>query len=368
MSMTETETPVQSLNDQVAVRITDALLSNATLSDPDTGSVVLYPASWHSAYRDALTANMPGIVAGVARSYLPASGTSVPEGPPETVGRYLCVAWGAGYRDTFAEFGTHYQRAIGRWWLDNRAQFHDWITGAETTESTVQSLNIDEFGPDEVIPVGTIVRVLPNATTDSGGGVYWGAVTLAEVASFDATGPDVYLLRLEGGSGQHNQTVGRRFLRRNIDTEAPVAFIPDVVPQAEYDSIQAELVAERAAHRATRQRYIDEAQRLSDIANRVAEENDLCHKYDEFVEEVNGVNTVVILQPRAQDATFSATRRVRVTTWVTQTGTYSGTEGDEPEEDDFTWESIDGYQVRDAVEGDYDVDEDDSEDFEYEED
>lgn len=87
-------------------------------------------------------------------------------------------------------------------------------------EVQVNPWHIAKHTPDvpligEPLPVGTRLRLLPDAKTYRDGGVYFGGVTEVEVIAYytSDTQPDVRVKRLDGG-GPEDQTVGRQYLRR----------------------------------------------------------------------------------------------------------------------------------------------------------
>jgi hypothetical protein len=153
--------------------------------------------------------------------------------------------------------------------------------------------------------------------------------------------------------------------------------IPETVEKAEHDRIVAEREAEVTRLREENDRLRRwQTSALNDAENIIgaalmeeANNRDWCSEYDEIVDKINGRTAVLSLPEREND--YSCQRRVSVTVtvYVTQSGSYTGRE--EPDEEMVEWNDVDFYTVREAIqsEGSYlnfEVDDDDTDDFESE--
>lgn len=116
-------------------------------------------------------------------------------------------------------------------------------------------------------------------------------------------------------------------------------------------------------------RYVErvrqDVDRLNEILAQKASENDFCSVWDETIDEVNGGNTYVLLKDREVD--YAATRTVEIVVRVMQSGSYTGRENNDLDEDDFSWSDVETDDILAAVRrGDWRDPENDAEDFEYE--
>ena len=155
------------------------------------------------------------------------------------------------------------------------------------------------------------------------------------------------------------------------------AFTPAVVPLAEHEALQrrvAELeLAERAAwERATafRNQVFTDVQVASEILIEEADRRDWCGDYDAIIDRINGRISAFSFEERTQSWSATRTVEVTVTLRVVQSGNAEGR--GEPDEDDVDWNEVDSYEVHEAIRNlsrgsyEYEVDDDNTEDFEAE--
>lgn len=202
----------------------------------------------------------------------------------------------------------------------------------------------DVFGATEPIPVGTVVRVLPEPKMDHGGNVYWGNVTQGVVVAYGypPEGPDVRVEATVGETlGHRTQSVGRRYLRKIMQPSDSEAFVPDVLPGME--ALEVERLRRELAEAQSRIRGMEaDVAVIGEMFGRAAVKENLCGVYERTVERVNERLSFVTLDAeRPAPATVTATRVRKMEVWVEETGTLECSDHDddcEHDEGDFTWE------------------------------
>lgn len=291
------------------------------------------PSVWADSYHDAIRANV-----GPMMEFLLSHGTfDLADGQ---VGVRMCeILGGSGFGGARRSPDGGFERALGVWArvIVERYMNEKYPVGSRWTF----------VGPDNhasSIPDGRTVERIDRPIRVGFIG-YSPCVYVGEIGNDDRPQGDLH--------------VGPENLRPLHSTVENLN--ADVVSRAEHDRVLRDLAA-RDARIAQWEQDASEARRIFLSA---ANDHDLCGVFDDTVSEVNAVTTWLKFEPRVEEQEFNATRRVRVTTWVTQHGSYTGT-NDEPDEDDFSWTDLDTSDVLNAVRNDWDVDFDDTEDFEYE--
>jgi hypothetical protein len=155
------------------------------------------------------------------------------------------------------------------------------------------------------------------------------------------------------------------------------AFEPVIITAEEHaavirerDEARAQLLSDRQTHRSYVNNVISDMSTINEIWAEAAERNDLCGVYDTVVERSNGRCSVLFFDERTQSWSATRTVEVTITLRVTQSGNAEGR--NEPDEDDVDWNEVDSYEVHEAISNlsrgsyEYEVDDDNTEDFEAE--
>lgn len=328
-----TDAPRDVNTDPHLTRIAEYMV-NATSTDMPG----YHPAAWDRSYHDAIRSNI-----GPLMEYLLDHGTF--DRTDGQIGVRMCEILGgsgfAGGRRLDADAG--FEQALGRW---------------ARTHIVLHYLN-------EKYPVGSRWTFVGHDSHNSS--IPEGAtVERADEPfriGFLGYSPCVYVGTVgEDDRPRGSLHVGPENLRPLHSTVESLAV--DVIDRTEHERLLATRDARITEMESTIAAYWADAETVSRMILAAADANGFCSVYDETVEEINTSTRFIKLETRREEHEFNATRRVRVSTWVTQHGTYSGT-NDEPDEDDFSWTDLDTDDVVRAVRSDWDED-GDTEDFEYE--